>query len=452
MAVHLYEMNGNKIAIDVNSGAVHIVDQITWDIIEVIEQGNRSNLMALLKEKYPEEHLKEALEEVEALEEAQMLFSDDVYSKYANTMKQDVVKALCLHVAHDCNLKCRYCFASQGDYKGHAELMSLEVGKKALDFLMVASKTRKNLDVDFFGGEPLMNWNVVKELVIYGRELEKQYNKNLRFTITTNGLLLDDEKIEFINENMHNVVLSLDGRKAINDHMRMTNNDKGSYELIVPKFKKLVDARGQRDYFIRGTFTRYNLDFAEDVKHYKELGFDITSLEPVVTDPKMDYAIREEDLDKVLDEYEHLSELYIDWRKENPNFTFYHFVADLNQGPCVIRKITGCGAGSNYLAVTPKGDLYPCHQFVDHPEFQLGTVYTGVEHKEIVEQFSQVNVYSKPECNDCWAKFYCSGGCLANAYNTNKDVTKPCHIGCAMEKKRIECAISVSAALMQEEE
>lgn len=452
MAVHLYEMNGNKIAIDVNSGAVHIIDQITWDIIEHMEKKDRETVISTLKEKYPEDILEEVLAEVNELEKENMLFSEDVYGKYADTMKQDVVKAICLHVAHDCNLKCKYCFASQGDYKGKAELMSLEVGKKALDFLIEASKNRKNLDVDFFGGEPLMNWEVVKELVKYGRELEKENNKNFRFTITTNGVLLDEEKIDFINENMHNVVLSLDGRKHINDYMRVTNNDKGSYDTILPNFKRLVEKRGQKDYFIRGTFTRYNLDFAEDVKHYKELGFDITSLEPVVTDPKMDYAIREEDLPTVLSEYEELSELYIDWKKENPNFTFYHFVADLNQGPCVIRKITGCGAGTNYLAVTPKGDLYPCHQFVDDTKFKLGDVYEGIQNREIIEEFSKVNVYTKEECNECWAKFYCSGGCMANAYNTNKDVTKPCHIGCEMEKKRIECAISVSAALMQEEE
>jgi uncharacterized protein len=453
MALHLYEMNGKKMALDINSGSVHVVDDLTYEALSLSEKLPHDEAIKTLSEKYPneKESIKEIFGELKELEEQGMLNADDIYGKYANQTMNQTVKALCLHVAHDCNLRCNYCFASQGDYKGCSELMPLEVGKKALDFIVRASKGRRNLDVDFFGGEPLMNWDVVKKLVAYGRELEKEHNKNFRFTITTNGVLLDEEKIDFINENMHNVVLSLDGRKEVNDKMRPTPNGKGSYDTIVPKFQRLIEKRGQREYFIRGTFTRYNLDFAEDVKHYKDLGFDITSLEPVVTDPKMDYAIREEDLDTVLNEYEKLSAMYIDMKKENPNFTFYHFVADLNQGPCVIRKITGCGAGSSYLAVTPKGDLYPCHQFVDNPDFKLGDVETGVVKTELVEDFSKVNDYSKPECSDCWAKFYCSGGCMANAFHANGDVTKPYKVGCEMEKKRIECALSVAANLEGDE-
>lgn len=454
MALHLYEMNDKKIALDVNSGSVHVVDELTFEALGLIETSSKEEAKSSLKLKYKEKEadIDELFSEIDELIENELLYADDIYGKYADNTVGQVVKALCLHVAHDCNLACNYCFASQGEYKGCAELMSLEVGKKALDYLVKASKNRRNLDVDFFGGEPLMNWEVVKELVAYGRSIEKENNKNFRFTITTNGVLLDEEKIDFINEHMHNVVLSLDGRKTVNDLMRPFRNGKGSYDLIVPKFQRLVEKRGQKDYFIRGTFTRHNLDFAEDVVHYKELGFDITSLEPVVTDPKMDYAIREEDLPKVLNEYEKLSELYIDMKKDNPNFTFYHFVADLNQGPCVIRKITGCGAGSSYLAVTPKGDLYPCHQFVDNSDFKLGDVDSGIVNKKIVEDFSKVNVYSKPECSDCWAKFYCSGGCMANAFHANGDVTKPYKVGCEMEKKRIECALSVTAKLGEDSE
>ena len=445
--IHKYEMNDKKIILDINSGSVHVVDEIVWDVIDSYLEKSKSEIVDLLKNKYNESSIEESYDEIEFLVEKKVLFTEDVYEQYVNYMDQNVVKALCLHVAHDCNLKCKYCFASQGDYKGNRELMSYEVGKKALDFLMKNSGNRRNLEVDFFGGEPLMNWDVVKKLTLYGKELEKEHNKNFRFTMTTNGVLLDDEKIDFLNEYMYNVVLSLDGRKEVNDNMRITANGKGSYDTIVPKFQKLVSKRGDKEYFVRGTFTNKNLDFSKDVLHYRDLGFEITSMEPAITEPDLEYALREEHLPVILEEYEKLSKEYIKIKKSGEKFDFYHFVIDLNQGPCAIRKVTGCGAGSNYMSVVPNGDIYPCHQFVDDESFKLGDVDSGIKNTGIQDEFRKVNIYNKEECKNCWARFYCSGGCMANAFHANGDIRKPYKLACEMEKKRIESAISVMANL-----
>lgn len=358
-------------------------------------------------------------------------------------------------MAHDCNLKCKYCFASQGDFNGPKGLMSLEVGKKSLDYLIANSGNRKNLEVDFFGGEPLLNFEVVKELVEYGNEQAAKHNKLFRFTITTNGVLLDDEKIKYINETMHNVVLSLDGRKDINDNMRPTLNDKGSYDVIVPKFQKLIKERDKNKfYYIRGTFTRHNMDFGKDVLHFRDLGFELTSMEPVVDHNENEYALKEEDIALVNKEYERFAKDYLDVRRKDKDFKFFHFMIDLSGGPCAIKRISGCGAGLEYLAITPDGDIYPCHQFVGNEDFKMGSLFDEEISfpKEIVNQFHGCNVETKDDCKACWAKFYCSGGCHANAYNFNGDVKKPYKQGCEMQKKRIECAIMVEAALKLEEE
>lgn len=443
--IHMFDLNDKKIILDINSGSVHVVDDLVWDIVKIYENYNKDSIVTTLKNKYEEKNIIEALNEIDILIENDMLFSEDKYIKDLNYNSQNIVKAMCLHIAHDCNLRCEYCFASQGDFNGDKSMMSLEVGKKALELLIKNSGNRRNLEVDFFGGEPLMNFGVVKELVKYGRELELIHNKNFRFTITTNGLLLDDDNIDFINKNMHNVVLSIDGRKEVNDNMRKTISGNGSFDIIVPKFLKLVKLRGGKDYYVRGTFTSKNLDFSKDVLKMYELGFDSISVEPVVTKPEHDYAILEKDLEKVLSEYEALSKEYLKLNKEETKFNFFHFMIDLNQGPCLIKRVVGCGAGVEYLAVTPEGDLYPCHQFVGDTDFKMGTVFEGITNTDIRENFKKANVYSKEECSECWAKFYCSGGCHANAYNFNNDINKPFNIGCEMEKKRIECAISIKA-------
>lgn len=443
--LHLFELNNRKIILDINSGSVHVVEDIVWDIIKIYENNDVDYIINALSDKYNKEDIMNALREIEILKDNDMLFSEDKYVNTIDYNSQNIVKALCLHIAHDCNLKCEYCFASQGDFNGDKLMMSYEVGKRALEFLVKNSGNRRNLEVDFFGGEPLMNFDVVKKLVNYGRELEQKYNKNFRFTITTNGLLLDDDKIDFINKNMHNVVLSLDGRKVTNDNMRKTISGDGSFDIIVPKFLKLVELREGKDYYVRGTFTSKNLDFSNDVIELNKIGFDSISVEPVVAKPENDYAILEKHLESVLKEYEKLSEKYIEMKKKGEEFTFFHFVIDLNQGPCMIKRVVGCGAGVEYLAVTPEGDLYPCHQFVGDLDFKMGNVYDGITNIDIRENFKKANVYSKEDCKNCWARFYCSGGCHANAYNFNHDINKPYKIGCEMEKKRIECAISIQA-------
>lgn len=445
--IHKFHLNNKYIVLDINSGAVHLVDEVAYDVLDYYENKDLKEIISELSKKYSKNEIIEAYSEITKIKEDGLLFSENININNFNYNNENIVKALCLHVAHDCNLRCKYCFASQGDFKGERLLMPLEVGKKALEFIVNSSGNRKNLEVDFFGGEPLMNFEVVKDLVAYGRELEKNHNKRFRFTITTNGVLLDEDKMEFINENMDNIVLSLDGRKEVNDNMRTTVGGKGSYDIIVPKFIEMADKRGDKDYFVRGTFTSNNLDFTRDALEFYNLGFKKISIEPVVTDPKEEYAIKEEHLDTILNEYEEFSKEYIKIKKMDKDFTFFHFMIDLNQGPCLIKRATGCGAGSEYMAVTPEGDLYPCHQFVGNDDFKLGDVFNGVINSDIREKFKQSNVFSKEECKTCWARFYCSGGCHANAYNTNKDITKPYKIGCEMEKKRIECAISILANL-----
>ncbi len=448
--IHQFKNNGYNIVMDVCSGAVHVVDDVVYDVVSVYDKEGRDRVLESLSGKYPEESLREALEETEQLKEEGLLFTEDTYRDYIVDFKsrKTVVKALCLHVAHDCNLGCKYCFAEEGEYHGRRAIMSYEVGKKALDFLIENSGNRRNLEVDFFGGEPLMNWEVVKELVAYGRSREKETGKNFRFTLTTNGMLMTDEVIDFLNREMANVVLSIDGRKEVNDRMRPTRNGKGSsYDIIMPKFKKFAKARGDKSYYIRGTFTRYNLDFAEDVLHFADEGFDEISVEPVVAAPEEDYAIRKEDLPQILAEYDRLAKEYVKRKKEGRGFTFFHFMIDLSQGPCVAKRLSGCGSGTEYLAVTPWGDLYPCHQFVGQEEFLLGNVDDGITNTAVRDEFKACNVYAKEACRDCFARFYCSGGCAANAWNFSGSITGAYDIGCEMQKKRIECALMIQAAL-----
>jgi len=447
---------------DVNSASVHVTDACIYDAIAIAEPiiGEiekpvkldakvKSAIKEGLNGKYTTLDIEEALEDMQELIDAEELFTVDTYKQYITDFKnrETVVKALCLHVAHDCNLACKYCFAEEGEYHGRRAIMSYEVGRKALDFLIANSGNRKNLEVDFFGGEPLMNWEVVKKLVAYGRSKEAETNKNFRFTITTNGVLFNDETIEFCNKEMSNVVLSLDGRKEINDNMRPFRNGKGSYDLIVPRFQKFAELRGDKDYYVRGTFTRNNLDFSKDVLHFADLGFKQMSIEPVVTDPTEPYAIREEDLPGILEEYDKLAKEYIKRKKEGKGFNFFHFNIDLKQGPCVAKRLSGCGSGTEYLAVTPWGDLYPCHQFVGHEEFLMGNVDTGMTRADIRDEFKLCNVYAKKKCKDCFARFYCSGGCAANAYNSHGSITDTYEMGCDMQKKRIECAIMIKAAM-----
>ena len=447
-------MNDLNIVVDVNGGAVHVVDEITFDVLDYYELNDAEKIAKKLP-KYTLDEIKETFDEIKSLVEDGLLYSPDNYLDIdAFKNREPVVKAMCLHIAHDCNLKCKYCFASQGDFGGAKSIMSFEVGKKALEYLVDNSGSRKNLEVDFFGGEPLMNFEVVKQLVEYGNELAKEKGKNFRFTITTNGVLLDDEIIDYVNEHMHNVVLSLDGRKSINDDMRPTLNDKGSYDIIVPKFQKLIEKRKDKYYYVRGTFTRDNMDFSKDVLHFKDLGFDLTSVEPVVGDESNPYALREEDLPKILDEYEKLAVEYSKMRVNNEPFRFFHFMVDLSQGPCVIKRMTGCGAGNEYLAITPEGDIYPCHQFVGQEEFKMGNVMADKVElpKEMQETFKEAHIYAKDECSKCWAKFYCSGGCHANAFNFNNDILKPYDLGCQMQRKRLECALMVEASVMMNQD
>lgn len=463
--IHQYINNGFHIIMDVNSGSVHSVDPVMYDAVAIVaervpelaepeklSEEVAREVMERLSPTYGETEVQEALDEIQYLIDAEELLTTDQYHDYVVDFKKrkTVVKALCLHIAHDCNLACQYCFAEEGEYHGRRALMSFEVGKKALDFLIANSGNRRNLEVDFFGGEPLMNWEVVKQLVEYGRSKEKEYNKNFRFTMTTNGVLLNDEIMEYCNREMSNVVLSLDGRKEVNDKMRPFRGGKGSFDLIVPKFQKFAEMRGDRDYYVRGTFTRHNLDFSKDVMEFADLGFRSMSIEPVVAKPEEEYAIREEDLPQIMEEYDHLAEEYIKRKKEGRGFNFFHFNIDLNQGPCVAKRLSGCGSGTEYLAVTPWGDLYPCHQFVGQEEFLLGNVDTGVTNERIRDEFKLCNVYAKDKCRDCFARFYCSGGCAANSYNFHGSITDAYDIGCAMQKKRIECAIMIKAALAED--
>ncbi|MCD8022200.1 MAG: radical SAM/SPASM domain-containing protein [Lachnospiraceae bacterium] len=520
--IHQYKNNGYNIVLDVNSGAIHVVDDVTYEVIALLDEGKSSDeICGELCARYPTQEIEESLDECAQLKEFGTLFTEDIYEKAIIDYKArpTVVKALCLHIAHDCNLACRYCFAEEGEYHGRRALMSFEVGKKALDFLIANSGSRRNLEVDFFGGEPLMNWQVVKDLVRYGREQEKIHNKNFRFTMTTNGVLLNEEIMEFLNQEMANVVLSIDGRKEVHDYMRPFRNGKGSHDLILPKFKHFVELRMQanaeaacaeggqsasekegemsahsdtqrassnsdsqqrtssadrnavqrdeapdplafsgdphragasmasKTWYARGTFTHNNLDFCNDVLHLADEGFRQISVEPVVAEPSEDYAIGPEDLPKIFSVYDRLSSEMINREKEVHVCTFFHFMIDLTGGPCVYKRLSGCGSGTEYLAVTPWGDLYPCHQFVGHEEYLMGNVDEGVTRPDIVDQFKSCNVYTKEKCRNCFAKFYCSGGCAANSYNFHGTIQDTYDLGCEMQRKRVECAIMIKAAL-----
>ena len=453
--VHQYILNGYHIVLDTCSGAIHEVDPVAYDMIALYPEKTKEEIIPLLLEKYgdredvTEEELQLCYEDIEMLKDAGQLFTEDTFEEMAGTFKErsgNVIKALCLHVAHTCNLNCSYCFASQGKYHGERALMSFEVGKRALDFLVENSGTRRNLEVDFFGGEPLMNWDVVKQLVQYARSIEKEKNKNFRFTLTTNGMLIDDEVIEFSNREMSNVVLSLDGRKEIHDLTRVDYAGHGSYERIVPKFKKFVESRGGKNYYMRGTFTHANPDFTKDVFHMADLGFTELSMEPVVTAPDDPMALTKEDLEIVKKEYEILACEMLKRKREGRPFTFYHYMIDLTEGPCIYKRISGCGSGTEYMAVTPWGDLYPCHQFVGEESYKLGNVFDGVTNDALREDFRSCNAYAREECKDCWAKLYCSGGCAANAYHASGSIRGVYEAGCELFRKRMECAIMIKVA------
>ncbi len=451
--IHQYKSNGYNIVLDVCSGAVHVVDDIVYDVIGLYENHSVDEVIKMLPEDN-EDEIREAWAEITELKDAGELFAEDEYKDFVIDFKKrkTVVKALCLHIAHDCNLACKYCFAGEGEYHGDRSLMSLEVGKAAIDFLIAHSGSRRNLEVDFFGGEPLMNFDVVKEIVAYGRSKEEPYNKNFRFTLTTNGMLLNDEIMEFVNKEMSNVVLSIDGRKKVHDMMRPTPNGKGSYDYIMPKFKKLAAQRDQKNYYVRGTFTHNNLDFASDVLHLADEGFSQISVEPVVASADEPFAIRQEDLPKLMEEYDKLAVEMIKREKEGRGFVFFHFMIDLDQGPCVAKRLSGCGSGTEYLAVTPWGDLYPCHQFVGEENFLIGNVFDGITNTALRDEFKLCNVYAKDKCKDCFARFYCSGGCAANAYKFHGNINDAYDIGCELMKKRVECAIMIKAARAQQEE
>lgn len=446
--IHQYKLNGHNIVIDVCSGSVHVVDDVAYDIISMYETMTEDAITSAICEKYPEVSKKDValcLDDVKALKEANQLFTEDIYEDKAHVLKNnsDVIKALCLHVAHTCNLNCSYCFASQGKYQGDKALMTFEVGKQALDFLIDHSGTRHNLEVDFFGGEPLMNWDVVKQLVAYARSREKESGKNFRFTLTTNGMLLDDEVTEFCNKEMSNVVLSLDGRPEVHDLLRKDYQGRGSYDVIVPKFKEFVKKRGDLSYYIRGTYTHNNVDFSNDIFHIADMGFTELSMEPVVCDPSDPYALTQADLPVLYEQYEILAKEMLKRDRENRGFSFYHYNIDLENGPCIYKRISGCGSGSEYLAVTPWGELFPCHQFVGDEKYSMGNVWDGVTNTAMQDKFKKCNVYSRPECKDCWAKLYCSGGCAANAYHATGDINGIYEYGCELFKKRMECAIMI---------
>ena len=456
--MHQFKLNGYNIVLDPYSGSVHSVDNLAYDVIELYKNKTKEEIIDILLEKYKNDNLvtkQEILDcfsDVEELESQGKLFSKDIYENHAFDFKNrnTVVKALCLHIAHSCNLNCEYCFASQGKYHGERALMSLEVGKKAIDFLIEHSGTRHNLEVDFFGGEPLMNFDVVKQIVLYARGQEKLHNKNFRFTLTTNGMLIDDDVIEFANKEMSNVVLSLDGRKEIHDATRKTFSGMGSYEIIVPKFKKLVEERGGKNYYIRGTFTHNNVEFTKDILHMADLGFKELSMEPVVCDPSESYALTQNDLPILKEQYEILAKEMIKRNKQGNGFTFYHYMLDLEHGPCIYKRISGCGSGTEYMAVTPWGDLYPCHQFVGDEKYRLGDIYNGITNTQIRDKFKFCNAYAREKCKDCWAKLYCSGGCAANSYHSTGNITGVYEYGCELFKKRIECAIMIKVAESEE--
>lgn len=456
--VHQYQLNGYNIVLDTCSGSIHVVDEVAYDIIALFEGQTEDEIIAAMLKKYAghedvtEQDLRDCISDVAALKQSGKLFTPDVFEDLAYDFKQrsTVVKALCLHVAHTCNLNCSYCFASQGKYHGERALMSFETGKRALDFLIENSGTRTNLEVDFFGGEPLMNWDVVKQLVAYARTQEPIHHKKFRFTLTTNGVLIDDDVIDFANKEMSNVVLSLDGRKEIHDRLRVDYAGKGSYDRIVPKFQKLVEARGGKNYYMRGTFTHANTDFTNDILHMADLGFTELSMEPVVCAPGDAAALTQEDLPILFEQYELLAKEMIRRKKEGRGFTFYHYMLDLTGGPCIYKRISGCGSGTEYMAVTPWGELYPCHQFVGDEHYSLGNIWDGVTNTALRDEFKCCNAYARPECSDCWAKLYCSGGCAANAYHATGSIRGVYDYGCELFKKRIECALMMKVAESEE--
>lgn len=452
--IHQYRLNGYNIVLDINSGGVHVTDDVTYDLIALLTPPLHPicppEIIKQLEAKYDKKEILGAYEDVYTLYENDTLFSEDEYEQFSDMMVSSPVKAMCLHVAHDCNLRCSYCFASTGDFGEGRKLLDADTGKKAIDFLLTQSKGRKNLELDFFGGEPLMNFGVVKEIVAYARSKEKEYHKNFRFTITTNGMLLNDDIIDYINREMSNVVLSIDGRKEVNDRVRVRCDGTGSYDKIVPNYQKLVEKRGQDQYYVRGTFTKYNLDFAKDVMHLNEIGFDQVSVEPVVADPKQPYALTESDLPQIFEEYENLAKQLIEKKKKGEGFNFFHFMLDLDQGPCAIKRLRGCGCGNEYVAVTPDGDIYPCHQFVGMEEWKMGSVLDDTFDLKRKDYFAKANIYGKEDCKNCWAKFYCSGGCNANNFQYAGDVLKPHKLSCELEKKRLECAIMIKAAMAEE--
>ena len=452
--VHCYKLNGYNIVIDGNSGAIHSVDDVAFDIISLYESAPKDEIIRRMLEKYKdradvnETELNEVFDDIEALKKQGKLFAEDIYAGMAIDFKKraSVVKALCLHIAHDCNLACEYCFAGKGEYHGDRSLMSFEVGKAALAFLIQNSGARTNLEVDFFGGEPLLNFEVVKKIVAYGREQEKKHKKNFRFTLTTNGILLDDEAMDFANREMSNVVLSLDGRKEVHDRFRTYRNGKGSYDVVLPKFKKMADLRGQKNYYIRGTYTHFNTDFSNDILHMADLGFKEISVEPVVAPPTEPYALTEEDVPKLCEQYEILAAEMRKRQRKGSGFTFYHYMIDLDKGPCIVKRLSGCGVGTEYMAVTPAGELYPCHQFVGDKKFLLGNVFDGITNTELRDQFKLCNVYAKKDCADCFAHLYCGGGCAANSYHASGDINGTYKIGCDLHRKRIECAVMLKVA------
>ncbi len=453
--VHQYKLNGYNIVLDTCSGSVHTVDEVAYDIIALYKEKGPDAIADEITAKYGDvsrQDVFDCIEDVSTLEKMGKLYTPDTYEGMAFDFKNrnTVIKALCLHVAHTCNLNCNYCFASQGKYHGERALMSFEVGKRALDFLIENSGSRRNLEVDFFGGEPLMNWDVVKKLVAYAREQEKLHNKNFRFTLTTNGILIDDDVIDFSNKEMSNVVLSLDGRKEVHDRLRKDYSGKGSYDIIVPKFKEFVKRRGDRSYYMRGTFTHANTDFTNDILHMADMGFTELSMEPVVCSPDDESALTNEDLPVLFEQYELLAKEMISRKKQGKPFTFYHYMLDLKHGPCIYKRISGCGSGTEYMAVTPTGDLYPCHQFVGDTKYLLGNIYDGVTNKEIQDEFKLCNAYARKECDDCWAKLYCSGGCAANSYHASGKITGIYEYGCELFKKRIECAVMLKVAESEE--
>ncbi|MDD2418085.1 MAG: thioether cross-link-forming SCIFF peptide maturase [Oscillospiraceae bacterium] len=454
--IHRYKNNGYNIVLDVNSGAVHIVDDPVYELLgllgdncEKIEDECPADILGKLAGEYGENEVCGMYDEVVALHKADQLYSSDDYAQFADKMVSSPLKAMCLHVSHDCNLRCKYCFAGQGVYGGDKKIMSLEVAKAAIDFLIEKSQGRRNLEMDFFGGEPLMNMEVIKSTVEYGRSLEKKHGKVFRFTATTNGMLLDNETSEFLNREMNNVVLSLDGRREVNDAMRPNVGGRGSYHTIVPKYQHFVNIRGERDYYVRGTFTKNNLDFSKDVLHMTELGFNQVSVEPVVSDPELPFSIKENDLPRVFEEYDLLAKLIIERRKAGKGFNFFHFMIDLDQGPCAIKRMRGCGCGNEYAAVDPDGDIYPCHQFVGQPEWKMGSVLSGEYDLDMKQRFAHATVYDKEDCRKCWAKFYCSGGCNANNQQYEGDILRPHTLSCKLEKKRLECAIMIKVALSE---